>query len=117
VDDITGRMVHAACEQGDPLAARLVDATAEYLGLGLAGVANAFNPRRVVLGRGVIEGHPPYMERARDIVRQRALRAAVSDLTIVESDLNGQAGVIGAATMARTAHRANASQSAPTPAR
>ncbi len=116
-DAITGRTVHAACEQGDPLATRLVDATAEYLGLGLIGVVNAFNPRRVVLGGGVIEGYPPYVERARDIVRQRALRAAVSDLEIVESELNGQAGVIGAATMARMASRPDASQSASTPAR
>lgn len=104
IDDITGRDVHAACEQGDSLATRIVDSTAEYLGLGLVGVVNAFNPHQVVLGGGMIEGHPPYVERAREIVRQRALRAAVTDLEVVPSDLNGEAGVIGAATMARRTH-------------
>jgi glucokinase len=108
IDDITGRDVHAACEQGDPMATRLVDATAEYLGLGLVGIVNAFNPRRIVLGGGVIEGHPPYVERAREVVRQRALQAAVADLDVVASTLNGQAGVIGAATMARSPRPADA---------
>lgn len=112
IDDITGRTVHAACEQGNPMATRLVDVTAEYLGIGLVGVVNAFNPRRIVLGGGVIEGHPPYVERARRIVDQRALRAATDGLELVPSELNGQAGVIGAAAMARVRRTTSAPQAA-----
>jgi glucokinase len=101
VDDITGRTVHAACDDGDPLATDLVEATGEYLGVGLTGVVNAFNPERVVLGGGVIEGHPGYADHVRTIVDERALQVAAEDLDVVRSELGGQAGVIGAATMAR----------------
>ncbi len=101
VDDITGRTVHAACADGDPLAADLVEATGEYLGIGMTGVVNAFNPARVVLGGGVIEGHPAYVDHVRRIVGERALQVATDDLKIVHSDLGGQAGVVGAATIAR----------------
>jgi glucokinase len=93
------------------MATRLVDVTAEYLGIGLVGVVNAFNPRRIVLGGGVIEGHPPYVERARRIVNQRALGAATDGLEIVPSELN-QAGVIGTAAMARVRRTTSAPQAA-----
>jgi len=117
VGKITGRTVHAAFAEGDPLAKRLVDATAEYLGIGLVGVVNALNPQRVVLGGGVIEGHPPYVDRAQGVVRRRALPAAVTDLEIVASDLRGQAGVIGAATMARASRHSGGPRSVSVTAR
>jgi glucokinase len=101
VDAITGRTVHAACDDGDPLATDLVAATGEYLGIGMTGVVNTVNPKRVVLGGGVIEGHPGYVDHVRDIVDERALQVATEDLEIVLSELGGQAGVVGAATMAR----------------
>ena len=104
VESITGRTVHEAYDEGDPLATRLVDATAEYLGLGLASVVNAVNPERVVLGGGVIEGHPSYAEEARRIVRAQALRPAADEVEIVTSELGGRAGTVGAATMAWTHH-------------
>lgn len=101
VDSVTGRTVHEVYREGDPLAARIVDATAEYLGIGLASVVNAINPERVVLGGGVIEGHPPYVDHARQIVQKRALEAATDALEIVGSELGGRAGTVGAAATAR----------------
>ena len=101
IEDITGRTVHAAYNDGDPLAIDLVNATGEYLGIGLIGVVNAFNPTRIVLGGGVIEGHPAYVEKVRHIVGERALTVATDELEIVRSELGGGAGVVGAATMAR----------------
>jgi glucokinase len=104
VDSITARTVHEAYGEGDPLASRIVDATAEYLGIGLTSVVNAINPERVVLGGSVIEGHPPYADRARRAVQKRALQAGTDGLEIVASELGGRAGTIGAATTARNRH-------------
>jgi len=101
VENITGRTVHAAYEDGDPLATGLVNATGEYLGIGITGVVNAFNPERIVLGGGVIEGHPAYVDAAHDVVDARALKVATESLQMVPSELGGQAGVVGAAAMAR----------------
>jgi glucokinase len=104
LDSATARTVHEAHREGDPLAARIVDATAEYLGIGLASVVNAVNPERVVLGGGVIEGHPPYVDHARQIVQKRALEAATDALEVVTSELGDRAGTVGAATTARRHH-------------
>lgn len=101
VEAITGRTVHAACEDGDPLATDLVKATGEYLGVGMSGVVNAFNPARIVLGGGVIEGHPAYVDHVRRFVNERALQVAADELEIVLSELGERAGVVGAATIAR----------------
>jgi len=105
---ITGRTVHAACEDGNPLAEQVVQRTAEALGAGLTGIANALNPERIVLGGGVIEGRPAYIEDARRIVDERALTPAAASLDIVRPELGEQAGPVGAATMA---HRRAAAES------
>jgi glucokinase len=100
IASITGRTVHAACEDGNPLAEQVVERTATALGLGLTGIANALNPERIVLGGGVIEGRPAYVEDARRIVDERALTPVTEGLEVVRSELGDRAGAVGAATMA-----------------
>lgn len=101
LDDMTGRVVHAAADEGEALAQDLVYETGRYLGIGMTGIVNVFNPKRIVLGGGVIEGHSPYVEQVRHIVHEQALQVATESLSIVSSDLGERAGVIGAATMAQ----------------
>lgn len=99
--DITAETVHEARDQGDPLATRLVDATAEYLAAGMVGVVNAFNPCDLVLGGGIVEHAPLYVERIETHVKGRALNAAVRNLHVLSTVLGGDAGALGAATYAR----------------
>jgi glucokinase len=106
IASITGRTVHAACADGDPLAEQVVDRTATALGLGLTGIANALNPERIVLGGGVIEGRPAYVEEAERIVDERALPPVAEALDIVQSELGDRAGAVGAATMAHRSRTA-----------
>jgi glucokinase len=101
IDRVTAEIVQEAHDAGDPLASRLVDETAEYLGAGLVGVVNGFNPCTLVLGGGVIQNAPLYVDRAREIVSERALTAGVRRLKVVPAALGGEAGVIGAAAFAR----------------
>jgi glucokinase len=101
VEAITAETVHDARADGDPLAVRLVDETAGYLAAGLVGVVNAFNPGALVLGGGIVEHAPLYVDRVRDHVMERALPAGVRDLRVVRAELGGRAGAIGAATHAR----------------
>lgn len=101
IDEVTAATVGALAEDGHPLARRLMDETAQYLGAGLAGVINAVNPCLVVLGGGVIEGSPQLIQPIADAVRSRALRAAVHDLRFAKAQLGNNAGVVGAAALAR----------------
>jgi len=101
IEAITGRTVNEAVEQGDPLAQELTNATSRYLGAGMTSVVNAFNPARIVMGGGVIEGHPAHVNAVAETVRKRALPPARQKLEIVTSELGGRAGVVGAAAFAR----------------
>jgi len=98
---ITAETVHEVWRDGDPLAARLVDETVDYLGAGLVGVVNGFNPCMLVLGGGIVHNEPQYVDRVGRIVRAGALAAGVAGLQVVPASLGSDAGAIGAAAFAR----------------
>jgi len=98
---ISARTVARASAGGDPLARELVRTTGDYLAAGLVSVANAFDPARIVLGGGVLDGLPsllPYVARR---VRGAALGVVARRLRILPAALGGRAGVLGSAAMAR----------------
>jgi glucokinase len=97
----TAEVVAQAAHDGDPLAVRLMRETGEALGVGVASIANAFNPCMVILGGGVIEGMPELVGMAEAEARRRALEAALHPLEVVRAGLGGHAGTVGAAMWAR----------------
>ncbi|MDD4876326.1 MAG: ROK family protein [Dehalococcoidales bacterium] len=100
-ENISAATVTEAYMNGDPLAQRIVEDTAQFLAAGLVGVINAFNPCLVILGGGVIQGLPKYISLVQHIVHSRALETALKGLHIVPAALGNKAGVIGAAAFAR----------------
>ena len=100
-DDVSAEALARAYDRGDRLAGELVREIGKHLGAGLVGVANAFNPGHLVLGGGVIEGLPDLVDLAADHLRAHALPAVVEQLEIRRTQPGLDAGVIGAATLAR----------------
>ncbi len=98
---ITAAVVSEAFQKKDPLSRRLIEETAVYLSAGLVSFVNAFNPGRLILGGGVIDGLPHLVESVEETVREYALDAATRDLRIVRASLGHRAGVVGAAAFAR----------------
>ncbi|MBI5287186.1 MAG: ROK family protein [Deltaproteobacteria bacterium] len=101
IEAITASTIAQAYEEGCPLASRLVRETGEYLGAGVVSCVNAFNPEMVILGGGVIERIPVVISIVEEVVRGCALKAATGSLRIVKGILGEDAGVIGAAGLAR----------------
>lgn len=99
-EKLTPRHLVPAVEVGDKLALQLVDEISEALIAGATGLVNAFNPCRLILGGGVMEGFPQLVDRIGDGIRKRALSAASAPLEVVPSGLRNLAGVIGAAVLA-----------------
>ena len=97
---ITAETVARAAQTGDPLAKRLLDKVAEALIAGSVSLIHAFNPNRLILGGGVIEGVPELVHRVAEGVFQRALAASTQGLEILPSKLKENAGIVGAATLA-----------------
>ncbi len=97
---ITAEIVSQAARRGDSLSVRLMEEVKEALIAGIASLVNVFNPSRIILGGGVIDGNPELVEWIGQGVRAKALKAATGSLEIVPSMLKGNAGVIGAAAFA-----------------
>ncbi len=99
-DAITAEIVASAAKASDPLALRLIDHVAQALIAGVVSLVNAFNPCRLILGGGVIEGLPELIGRVERGMRQQALAAASEPLQVLPARLHNEAGVIGAAALA-----------------
>ncbi|HUK91267.1 MAG TPA: ROK family protein [Blastocatellia bacterium] len=101
VDNIVGATVSEAYHAGDLLAREIVKETGDYLAAGIVSIVNALNPSMLVLGGGIIEGMPDLFGMVEPIVRRRALPPALECLQMCRAALENQAGVIGAAALAR----------------
>ena len=100
ISNLTAKHVFELCQKQDPLALLIVEKVTDTLIAGIASLVNAFNPKRVILGGGIIQGYPQLIEKIREGVPKRALKAAVESLQIVQAQLLAGAGVIGAAAFA-----------------
>ena len=100
IDHVTAKVVAECARRHDALSRRLMDDVASALVAGAVTIANTFNPSRLILGGGVIEGTPELVARINEGVRTRALRSAVEKLQVLQAQLHNNAGAIGTAARA-----------------
>ena len=100
IESVTGKMVIEAAYAKDAFAQHLIDKVIQSIIIGCAGLANAFNPSRIILGGGVMEGLMSYIPLIDQGVKKHALAAATKSLQIVPSALHAEAGIIGGAALA-----------------
>lgn len=102
--DLSGVTPERLCEaasSGDELAAQVFLETGRWLGIGVGGLINAFNPQIVVIGGGVAQAGEYLMEPVRHWAGRYAFAASFKSVTIVSATLKENAGLIGAALEAR----------------
>jgi glucokinase len=97
---IDGKAVTAAAIAGDEAAKSVVGLIGHRIGLLLSSLANIFEPEVMVVGGGVIAAGDLLLEPAREVVRTRTLRP-MNGTAVVAAELGPDAGMIGAAAMAR----------------
>lgn len=91
-----------AFQKGDKEVVRAVDRAAKFLAMGIASVANTVNPEMVVIGGGLTEAlGDPFVRMIEAELRGRPMRAATDELRVVQSQLGDDAGITGAALIAR----------------
>ena len=105
VNAITGAIVGQAALRGDAFALSIVRTAGWWLGVGLASFVNIFDPERIVVGGGVTQGLgelllEPARASMRDFVLLPSLRPEVP---VLPASLGNDAGLIGAAVLARSA--------------
>ncbi|HEU4904715.1 MAG TPA: ROK family protein [Solirubrobacterales bacterium] len=97
---VDGKAVTVAAQQGDEAAIEVFDLVGGRLGVALASYANIFEPEVIVIGGGVIAAGDLLLGPARRELEARALRP-MNRTPVVEAELGEDAGMIGAAAMAR----------------
>jgi len=98
---VTGRKVAAAAREGDPLAQRAMSELAKWLGEGLALVADIYDPEVVVIGGGVSESAPLFLDDARDHYQKMITGAGYRPLARIRTaQLGDDAALVGAAALA-----------------
>jgi glucokinase len=103
---LTGPLITQAASDGDPLAVELFHSVGGWLGVGLAGMAASFDPSCIVVGGGVSDAGEILLAPAREAFSRTLVgRGHRREPALVRAGLGPEAGLIGAADMARSAAR------------
>jgi glucokinase len=97
---IDGKAVTDAAIAGDETSIAVFDLIGSRLGVACSSFANIFQPNAIVVGGGVIAAGDLLLEPARREIRERALNP-MNETPILEATLGNDAGMIGAAALAR----------------
>lgn len=100
-ETIDGHAVTKAALAGDETAIAVFELIGSRLGVACSSFANIFQPNAIVVGGGVIAAGDLLLDPARREIRERALKP-MNETPILEATLGNDAGMIGAAAMART---------------
>jgi glucokinase len=99
-EEVDGKAVTEAALAGDETAVGVFDLVGSRLGVALTSFANIFEPEVIVIGGGVIAAGDLLLEPARRELRARAL-TPMNRTPVLAAELGEDAGMIGAAAMAR----------------
>lgn len=103
-DLVTGPMVTEAAADGDLVARQAFASVGDWLGVGVANLVAAFDPEVVVIGGGVSAAGDRLLEPARTALVRSLVGAAHRKVpALVAAQLGPEAGLVGAAELARRA--------------
>lgn len=96
INEITGQLVAEAAKRNDALAIRARISAADYLGIALANLINLLNPRRIILGGGVMEQTHHFWAPMMSAMKREAWPVALRSCEILRSKLGKYVGDLGA---------------------
>lgn len=99
-DEITGRAISEAADQGDALALELLVDAGFYIGLGLVNLIHILEPERILIGGGVSQAGDLLLEPIRETVHERVMSPIYRDVQILPAGLGGDVGLVGAVALA-----------------
>lgn len=101
-EDIEGSHVTEAAQEGDPAARDLIEDLGRWLGAGIASLTAVLDPAAIVVGGGVSTAGDLVLTPARgEFIHQLSARGYRPTLEIRSATLGTEAGIIGAADLAR----------------
>ncbi len=94
------RDVFKRARSGDKKAVRIYKEVGEYLGIGLANIANIFDPEIIIIGGGIAKAGRFILEPAKKKMKE-CLFSPRSKVRIVSAKLGSDAGTLGAALLVK----------------
>ena len=102
--DMRSGDLRKAIRRGDKFVAKVIEEAAEFAGIGVANLINILNPEIVVVGGGVIEAlQDEMMPTLVKTAKEHVMPGTMSGIEIKASKLGDNAGLPGAAVLARRA--------------
>ncbi len=97
--EITGRDIVARYLGNQPAARTVMNRHFDHLGSGIAGLINIFSPQKLIIGGGISEAGPFYIDQIRQRTNQRVMKETSLYTTIEAAALGNKAGFLGAAAL------------------
>lgn len=103
LEGLTGHHITQAARDGDPIALAGFNSTAQWLGAGIASLSALFDPACVVIGGGVIEAGEILLAPTRAALERLIPFSGRRPIPkVVAATLGNDAGLVGAADLARS---------------
>jgi glucokinase len=98
---ITPELICQAAIEGDSIAKDIYEQAGFYIGVAIASIVTAVNPRKVVIGGGVAAAGEVILDPIRRTVQTRVCLTDLKHVQVVMAELGNNAGLIGAAFWAK----------------
>ena len=105
---VLGEDVTRLAQEEDDASISVLEETGRWLGIGLAGFVNTFNPEVIAVGGGASQAGELILESARKEVQLRASSPSCDLVEIKEATLGTESGALGAAVLAGSEDRESA---------
>jgi len=105
---VLGEDVTRLAQEEDDASISVLEETGRWLGIGLAGFVNTFNPEVIAVGGGASQAGELILKPARKEVQLRASSPSRDLVEIKEATLGPESGVLGAAALAGSEDRESA---------
>ncbi len=106
-EGLTTEFIFQKAALNEDLANETINETCDFLGVGLASVANIIDPDIIIIGGGVAEAGTEFIQRIEQVVKQYTLKSIAKKLKVAKAALNLNSGIIGAILLAAENYRGN----------
>ena len=96
---VDGQFIKKGLDMEDPVSMALVNDCADYNGIGIYNLFQIFNPPMVMLGGGLMNWGPVFMNRIKEKFSFMVKNMAHDPIEIIESTIGSDAGLVGAAAL------------------
>ena len=96
-NQIDGKYIIDKYKEGEKNAQICIEQTTKYIGMGLGGFINVFNPRRIVIGGGISQAGDFFIDKIKEQTQLFAIPESVKNVEIKAATLGNKAGFVGAA--------------------